>query len=351
MTSQDLTNLPDLSQARSECLAFESQIATIGRNRVAKVAEYGAYLNRLFEEQFTKGRPYWKEWDRVVSEWGLVRFSLDRYRLVAQEISTDCANFSSLTDAYAAARKAKADREAAEAERLAAEERRRAEEARAAAEAEADTEAAEAAAEVAKEAEQKAAEAEAAAEKARKKTLTEEEKKAEARLVQPPAGTYQCIVIDPPWPMDVIRRKARPNQVAMPYATLTLDEIRSVSIPKADACHLWLWTTQRFLLDAHELAGAWGFKPLAVITWCKPGGFQPAGLPQFTSEYLLLARRGGLAFDDTKGFSTWYQWPRGAHSEKPEAAYDLIRRVSPGPRIDMFSRREIDGFEAWGAEA
>jgi N6-adenosine-specific RNA methylase IME4 len=38
------------------------------------------------------------------------------------------------------------------------------------------------------------------------------------------------------------------------------------------------------------------------------------------------------------------------HSRKPDEFYDLIRRVSPGPRLDMFSREKRDGFEQHGNE-
>jgi N6-adenosine-specific RNA methylase IME4 len=40
----------------------------------------------------------------------------------------------------------------------------------------------------------------------------------------------------------------------------------------------------------------------------------------------------------------------GAHSEKPDQFYEMVRECSPGPRLDMFARRAHDGYDAWPAE-
>ena len=66
----------------------------------------------------------------------------------------------------------------------------------------------------------------------------------DAKAIQ---GVYDVIVIDPPWPMEKIERDVAPNQVAFDYPTMTLDEIASLEIPYADDCHVWLWTTHRFM--------------------------------------------------------------------------------------------------------
>ena len=36
---------------------------------------------------------------------------------------------------------------------------------------------------------------------------------------------------------------------------------------------------------------------------------------------------------------------------KPDEFYNLIREMSPEPRIDVFSRRIIAGFDCWGDES
>ena len=87
-----------------------------------------------------------------------------------------------------------------------------------------------------------------------------------------------------------------------------------------------------------------------MMVWHKPGGFQPYGLPQYNCEFVLFGRMGSLPFTETKQFSTCFDGKRREHSRKPDGFYDTVRRVSPGPRIDVFSRERRDGFDSWGDE-
>jgi len=172
----------------------------------------------------------------------------------------------------------------------------------------------------------------------------------ESRATEPTAGVYDAIVIDPPWPMQKIEREVRPNQALFDYPTMNEEELSRLEIPTADDCHVWTWTTAKFLPMALRLIDAWGLKYVCPFVWHKPGGFQPVGLPQYNCEFALYARRGSPVFADTKAFSLCFDAPRGAHSEKPEAFYDTVRRATVGRRLDMFGRRIIDGFESWGNE-
>lgn len=173
----------------------------------------------------------------------------------------------------------------------------------------------------------------------------------EARQAKELAGQYDVIVIDPPWPMEKIERDVRPNQSAFDYPTMSEKQLAEMPMPAADACHLWLWTTHRFLPMSLRLLEAWGFKYVCTFVWHKPGGFQPIGLPQYNCEFTVYARRGSPQFIDTKAFPVCFVAPRGKHSEKPEAFYDVVRRVTAGRRIDIFNRRDIEGFDVWGKEA
>lgn len=171
-------------------------------------------------------------------------------------------------------------------------------------------------------------------------------------------GVYDVLIIDPPWPIEKIQRTRRPIQAVIPYRTLSVEDITSLGwcpiageLPAADKCHVWLWTTHRFLPDAFAMLDAWSLNYVCTFVWHKPGGFQPVGLPQYNNEFALYARRGTPAFSSTKGLRTCFDAKRGEHSEKPAEFYEMIARCTSGRRLDMFNRRAIEGFDGWGTEA
>lgn len=138
-----------------------------------------------------------------------------------------------------------------------------------------------------------------------------------------------------------------------PYAEMTVDEISALPVSdlaETDA-HLYLWTTQRYLWDAKGLVETWGFSPKKVLVWAKsPTGFALGGPFCNATEFVVFASRGSLKAK-AKVERDWWQWKRGAHSQKPEAFIDLVESISPGPYLEMFARRNRLGWDTWGNEA
>lgn len=188
------------------------------------------------------------------------------------------------------------------------------------------------------------------ARKAIENQRTKQELQTRILALPPPDGMYRTIVVDPPWPMQKIERDLRPDQVGFDYPTMTLAAIEDLDIPAAEDCHLYLWTTQKFLFDAGEILKRWGFRYHFAMVWKKPGGPKPYNWPLLNCEFVLFGRKGTFDFLDTKAFCTCFEAPRRQHSRKPDEFYDTVRGVSPGPRLDMFSREPREGFDQYGIE-
>jgi N6-adenosine-specific RNA methylase IME4 len=171
------------------------------------------------------------------------------------------------------------------------------------------------------------------------------------------AAVYRCIVADPPWTPKLGGTwsarvdKGRPQRF---YRTMTLEAIKAIRVPAAPQCHLYLWCISQHVDWGYEVSRAWGFEPVILMTWKKPG----LGVGRFrcNTEHFLVSRKGkgnpfgsgGRTAQGTPG--TLYEWPRGRHSEKPDGFFDLVKKLSPGPRLELFARKTRVGWNGWGDE-
>ncbi len=184
------------------------------------------------------------------------------------------------------------------------------------------------------------------------RNIREQARRAKAAQTPLPVGKYRCIVIDPPWPVQKIERDERPNQgMFLDYPTMSLDEIVSLPIrdlTDEDGCHLYLWTTQKFLPTALDLMKVWGFNYQCVLTWVKPTGMTPYSW-MYNTELVLFGRRGDLPLSQN-GLKLSFEAPVIGHSVKPDVFYQRAIAASPEPRLEMFARQRRDGFMTWGSE-
>lgn len=163
---------------------------------------------------------------------------------------------------------------------------------------------------------------------------------------------YHSILMDPPWNergCGRIKRGADRH-----YPLLKAPEILAVILKAsvwrpAPDCHLYCWTTNNHVPDGIWLVEALGFRYITLLTWAK----DRFGLGQYfrgKTEQLIFGVRGRLPAQ-VRNEDTLITSPRRRHSAKPEKAYEKIERVSPGPRLEMFTDIERPGWDAWGNEA
>jgi N6-adenosine-specific RNA methylase IME4 len=111
------------------------------------------------------------------------------------------------------------------------------------------------------------------------------------------------------------------------------------------------------MVEAHEVARAWGFVPKTICTW---GKVQPDGSPSMktgnyfrgATEHVVFAVKGRLPVPTEHPTPTLWLWPRLPHSVKPDAFYDLVERLSPGPYLELFARRaRLGDWHYWGDQS
>ena len=116
-----------------------------------------------------------------------------------------------------------------------------------------------------------------------------------------------------------------------------------------------MWTTNKMLKHTWDIFESWGVNYHLTLPWVKTNGMCPMFSYKFASEFCMLGFYGKPMQKFNKCVRlNWLQTAQakaGSHSAKPNEFYDLIKDMSPDPRIDIFSRKEHDGFDQWGDQA
>lgn len=167
---------------------------------------------------------------------------------------------------------------------------------------------------------------------------------------------YRCVAMDPPWPLTGAGKSKRGAD--RHYDVVKIADMPSVIrgsgvfFPATDA-HLWMWVVDNFAHDAMHLMEALGFRPIKPFLWHKERRGNSSGMGFYgtnDTEMLWLAVRGSLPpLPTAKKTRNWFSAPVGEHSVKPAAAYtNVIERITPGPRLEMFARQPRPGWDVWG---
>jgi N6-adenosine-specific RNA methylase IME4 len=180
------------------------------------------------------------------------------------------------------------------------------------------------------------------------------ERTEQARVaLEGPANLYNVVLADPPWDFQPYSKLTGMDRSAENhYPVMDLDSIKTLRIPAADDCVLFLWATVPMLVQAIEVMTAWGFQYRSHLVWLK----DRVGTGYWNRnrhELLLIGVRGTIPapLPGTQPESV-IAAPVGRHSEKPEAFHEMIEKLYPNvPKLEMFARSRREGWDVWGAEA
>ena len=162
-------------------------------------------------------------------------------------------------------------------------------------------------------------------------------------------GLFQTIVIDPAWDYSEEGDNDAFGRGRPLYCTMSIEDIAALPIDKiADKdCHLYLWVTNRSLPKSFQLMEKWKFRYVTCLTWVKPH-FGLGNYFRGQTEHVLFGVKGNQPLK-RHDVGTWFEAPRSkVHSEKPDEFYTLVESCSYAPYIDIFGRKERDGWVVWG---
>lgn len=137
-------------------------------------------------------------------------------------------------------------------------------------------------------------------------------------------------------------------------------EIQKLPVPRISAKDsvLFLWATAPCLIEAFELITSWGFIYKTIgFTWikqCKKSEKLFTGMGYYTranAEFCLLATRGKILERKSHAVSSVILSHIEEHSKKPnEARERIVTLFGDLPRIELFARQTVEGWDCWGDE-
>lgn len=181
------------------------------------------------------------------------------------------------------------------------------------------------------------------------KEKLEKRKVSQKRIAElsPLNGEYTVLVVDPPWPYG--RSEDETHRARNPYPSMSIDEIKATKLPAADDSILWLWTTNAYLHEAFHLMEVWGFSYKITLTWVK----NKIGLGDWLrgqTEHCLIGVKGEYRLIPGNNSTVLFA-NSTKHSEKPDSFYELVNRLCPGNKKDVFGRKKRDGWDIWGPDS
>jgi len=184
-----------------------------------------------------------------------------------------------------------------------------------------------------------------------------------------PKNKYQIIYADPPWSYNsrmALGKGAKRSSSEDYYDVMTIDDICNLPVKDITDANsiLFMWVTMPKIIEANKVIESWGFEyKTCAFTWVKRNKifsqkrYEERGIDDFmgqgrwtrgNSELCLLATKGSLKRLSAKVRQIVHT-PIQEHSRKPNEVRDrIIELVGDLPRIELFARQEVKGWDSLG---
>ena len=172
---------------------------------------------------------------------------------------------------------------------------------------------------------------------------------------------YKIIYADPPWKYKESGGGHR-GTAGLPYPTMTTEEICCLPVKEIadETSILFIWATFKKIKECIKTIEAWGYEYYGLaFDWLKIGksGKPCYGMGYYTRQNNEICLIGAKKEKEKRirpadrGVSCVIKAERREHSRKPDEVRDLIVKICGDiPRVELFARQQIVGWDHWGNE-
>ena len=190
----------------------------------------------------------------------------------------------------------------------------------------------------------------------------------EPQMIPLPDKKYNIIYADPAWKYSFSGTRKFKND---DYKTLSYKQISKISVNEIadENCILFCWIIFNQLAESLKVIESWGFDyKTCAFAWVKTNkcfstkqtSFVPydtfnsfwgmGGWTRNNLEICLLATKGKPKRKSASIHQIIYE-PIGKHSKKPDCVRDkIVELCGDLPRIELFARQKVQGWDCWGNE-
>lgn len=175
---------------------------------------------------------------------------------------------------------------------------------------------------------------------------------------------YNIIYTDPPWEYKQSGSKTKSRGMAKQhYKTMATKDICNLPIRSitTDDCICFMWATFPNIGEALKVMEAWGFEyKTAAFVWIKKNkksGTNFWGMGAYTranAEVCLLGISKNTKAKQVVKANNVHSVIESSieeHSKKPDETRErIIKLLGEIPRIELFARQQVQGWDCWGNE-